>query len=150
MVGVDRLEGGVLRLEADATVGVAVEGLDGGLVGGLVVAGEVGLTGDLRPVRGVLSIAVWARDAGARGLLIPTANVREAAVVSFKDKDGLDKPRAFVALQAGQARSDALAEELKRHVRESLQPFKAPREVVFLDALPRSDRGKVLKTELRQ
>jgi magnesium chelatase family protein len=59
----------------------ASEQLPADALDGLVVAGEVGLTGDLRPVRGALSIAVWARAAGARGLLIPAANVREAAVV---------------------------------------------------------------------
>ena len=58
-------------------------------------------------------------------------------------------PRAFVALHAGHAGSDELAEKLKAHVRAVLEPFKAPRQVRFLDALPRSDRGKVLKTELR-
>jgi acyl-coenzyme A synthetase/AMP-(fatty) acid ligase len=75
--------------------------------------------------------------------------VKEAAVIAFKDKDGLDKPKAFVALKDGHARTDALAEELKAQVRNKLAPFKAPREVVFIDALPRSDRGKVLKTALR-
>ncbi|MFL5505856.1 MAG: magnesium chelatase domain-containing protein, partial [Gemmatimonadales bacterium] len=55
----------------------ASEQLPGDALEGVFVAGEVGLTGDLRPVRGALSIAVCARDAGAQGLLLPAANVRE-------------------------------------------------------------------------
>ena len=47
--------------------------------------GELGLQGDLRPVRGALSLAVAARQAGARGLILPQANLAEAAVV-----DGLE------------------------------------------------------------
>ncbi|HEX6617970.1 MAG TPA: YifB family Mg chelatase-like AAA ATPase [Gemmatimonadales bacterium] len=48
---------------------------------GLMLAGEVGLEGDLRPVRGALSMALAARAAGCRGLLLPHHNVSEAAVV---------------------------------------------------------------------
>ena len=47
-----------------------------------VVAGELGLEGDLRPVRGALPMALAARAAGATTLILPAANVREAAVVS--------------------------------------------------------------------
>jgi magnesium chelatase family protein len=47
----------------------------------LMLAGEVGLKGDLRPVRGALSMALAARAAGCRGLLLPQDNVSEAAVV---------------------------------------------------------------------
>ena len=47
----------------------------------LMLAGEVGLEGDLRPVRGALSMALAARAAGCRGLLLPHDNVSEAAVV---------------------------------------------------------------------
>jgi magnesium chelatase family protein len=46
-----------------------------------MLAGEVGLEGDLRPVRGALSMALAARAAGCRGLLLPQDNVSEAAVV---------------------------------------------------------------------
>ena len=91
----------------------------------------------------------WLSPLEVENALLAHPAVREAAVVAFKDQDGLDKPRAFVALKDGHAPSDALAEALKAFVRERLAPFKAPRQVAFLDALPRSDRGKVLKGQLR-
>ncbi len=91
----------------------------------------------------------WLSPVEVENALLSHPAVREAAVVGFKDDDGLEKPKAFVALKAGQAPSDALGEALKAHVRAALAPFKAPRLVVFLDALPRSDRGKVLKGALR-
>jgi len=50
-------------------------------LGGLMVAGEVGLEGALRPVRGALPMALAARAAGCRGLLLPQDNLSEAAVV---------------------------------------------------------------------
>jgi magnesium chelatase family protein len=46
-----------------------------------VILGEVGLEGDLRPVRGALSMAVAARNLGCQGIILPQANVTEAAVV---------------------------------------------------------------------
>jgi len=47
----------------------------------LWAVGELGLGGDLRPVRGVLASALAARRAGARTLLVPSANLAEAALV---------------------------------------------------------------------
>ena len=44
-------------------------------------AGELGLDGQLRPIRGVLPLAIAAREAGARGLLVPAANRNEAGLV---------------------------------------------------------------------
>lgn len=91
----------------------------------------------------------WLSPLEVENALLSHPAVREAAVVGFKDADGLDKPKAFVVLQPGRAGSEALAEELKAHVRAALAPFKAPRQVVFVEALPKSDRGKVLKSQLR-
>ncbi len=48
---------------------------------GLMLVGEVGLEGDLRPVRGALPMALAARAGGCRGLILPAGNVPEAAVV---------------------------------------------------------------------
>jgi len=47
-----------------------------------VLAGELGLDGSIRPIRGALLIAMKAREQGFEGLIVPKANVREAAVVN--------------------------------------------------------------------
>ncbi len=48
---------------------------------GMLLIGELGLEGGLRPVRGAISVALAARSAGLRGLILPAANAAEAAVV---------------------------------------------------------------------
>ncbi len=48
---------------------------------GMIFFGELSLTGEVRPVRGVLPVAIGARRAGARALVVPEGNAREAAVV---------------------------------------------------------------------
>lgn len=60
---------------------VASGQLDAGDLDGTMVVGELGLEGDLRPVRGALSMAVAARATGCRALILPKENVPEAAVV---------------------------------------------------------------------
>ena len=60
-----------------------------------VIIGEVGLEGDLRPVRGALSMALAARSALHRGVLLPYANLSEASVV-----EGLDVCGARTLLEA--------------------------------------------------
>jgi len=91
----------------------------------------------------------WLSPVEVENALLQHPSVREAAVIGFRDSDGLEKPKAFVVLQEGFAPGEPLAEELKAHVRSALAPYKAPRAVQFLDALPKSDRGKVLKSALR-
>lgn len=49
---------------------------------GFYFAGELSLSGEIKPVRGVLPLALLAREQGARGLIIPPGNAREAAVVA--------------------------------------------------------------------
>lgn len=72
--------------------------------------------------------------------------VLEAAVVARPDDRWGEVPVAFVALQTGAA---ATAESLIEHCRDQLAPFKVPKAVTFVDALPRNPSGKVLKRELR-
>ena len=60
---------------------VASGQIDAPELGSQVVVGEVGLEGDLRPVRGALPIALAAARSGYSGVLLPAANLAEAAVV---------------------------------------------------------------------
>ena len=68
------------------------------------------------------------------------------AVVGVTDPSGLVKPHAYVVLRE---RRECGAEELKAFVRERLEPYKHPREVIFVDALPRTHLGKVDRGKLQ-
>jgi acyl-CoA synthetase (AMP-forming)/AMP-acid ligase II len=71
--------------------------------------------------------------------------VSEVAAVGVDDPEFGQRLRAFVVLDEGR---QASADELKAYVRRNLARFKVPREIVFLDELPRNATGKVLKREL--
>jgi acyl-CoA synthetase (AMP-forming)/AMP-acid ligase II len=72
--------------------------------------------------------------------------VLEVAVVGRPDDRWGEVPVAFVVLRPN---ATATSEELVEHCRLQLARFKVPKEIVFLDALPRNPSGKVLKRELR-
>lgn len=73
--------------------------------------------------------------------------VRECAIVGV-ERDGLMTTVAFVV--ATYVGDDALARELQEHVKRRLAPHKYPRLVRFADVLPRNDRGKVARAELKR
>jgi fatty-acyl-CoA synthase len=72
--------------------------------------------------------------------------VADAAAIGVADKDFGQRLRAFVVLEKG---AEASEKDLKEHVRRNLARYKVPREIVFLDELPRNATGKVLKRELK-
>jgi acyl-CoA synthetase (AMP-forming)/AMP-acid ligase II len=72
--------------------------------------------------------------------------VLEAAVVGRPDDRWGEVPVAHVVLREG---THVSAEALIEHCRERLARFKVPKDIAFLDALPRNPSGKVLKRELR-
>jgi fatty-acyl-CoA synthase len=73
-------------------------------------------------------------------------DVSEAAVVGVEDTEFGQRLRAFVVLADG---ATVTGDDLKAFVHDQLARFKTPRDVVFLDALPRTATGKVLKRELQ-
>jgi acyl-CoA synthetase (AMP-forming)/AMP-acid ligase II len=79
-------------------------------------------------------------------VLLTHPGVREVAVVGRPDPDWGESVCAFVVAEAG-AEVDAMA--LVAHCRGQLASFKKPKDVVFIDALPKSAAGKILKRELR-
>ena len=75
--------------------------------------------------------------------------VAEVAVVAAPDEARGHVVKAFVVLPEGVAGGDELAGELQTHVKERIAPYKYPRRVEFLDALPRTPTGKVQRNALR-
>jgi fatty-acyl-CoA synthase len=73
-------------------------------------------------------------------------DVLEAAVVGVPDDEWGERLKAFIVLRDGARVS---AEDIIQFCRDGLADFKRPREVVFVEALPRNPTGKVLKRELR-
>jgi acyl-CoA synthetase (AMP-forming)/AMP-acid ligase II len=69
--------------------------------------------------------------------------VEEAAAVGVEDEEFGQRLRAFVVSKKGVSE-----EELKQHVKANLARYKVPREIVFVEELPRNPSGKVLKREL--
>jgi fatty-acyl-CoA synthase len=78
-------------------------------------------------------------------LLVTHPAIVEAAAIGVDDKDFGQRLRAFVVLRSGEELS---AEEVQAFVKENLARYKVPRDVIFLDELPRNPTGKVLKREL--
>jgi acyl-coenzyme A synthetase/AMP-(fatty) acid ligase len=76
--------------------------------------------------------------------------VMESAVVASPDPDRGSIVKAFVRLKPGTERSEALATELQDHVKRITAPYKYPREIEFVDDLPKTVSGKIRRVELRQ
>jgi benzoate-CoA ligase len=78
--------------------------------------------------------------------LVQHAAVLEAAVIGVPDGEGLTKTKAFVVLKDGAV---ATADELKAFVKDKLAPYKYPRQIVFVEDLPKTATGKIQRFKLR-
>jgi acyl-CoA synthetase (AMP-forming)/AMP-acid ligase II len=77
-------------------------------------------------------------------LLSDHPDIREAAVLGVDDEDFGQRLKAFVVADDARVSED----DLKRYVKSNLAGYKVPREVAFMDELPRNATGKVLKRQL--
>jgi len=84
------------------------------------------------------------------GALLAHEAVSECGVVGVPDEDRGQVVKAYVVLKAGRAKSDALAKSLQDHVKGAIAPYKYPRRVEFVDALPRTETGKLQRFKLRE
>ena len=78
-------------------------------------------------------------------LLVERADVTEVAVIGVPDAEFGQRLKAFVVPAAGAVLD---ADEIRSYVRANLARYKVPRDVEFLDALPRNATGKVLRNQL--
>ncbi|HEX6941439.1 MAG TPA: AMP-binding protein [Gemmatimonadaceae bacterium] len=76
--------------------------------------------------------------------------VLECAVVGVPDVDRGQAVKAFVVLKPGQSGDAALARAIQDHVKATIAPYKYPRHVEFVAALPKTDTGKLQRFRLKQ
>ncbi|MBU6436743.1 MAG: AMP-binding protein [Betaproteobacteria bacterium] len=76
--------------------------------------------------------------------------VAECGVVGQPDDERGMIVKAYVVLRAGHAGDAVLAKALQDHVKQALAPYKYPREVAFVTALPRTETGKLQRFKLRE
>ena len=76
--------------------------------------------------------------------------VHDVAVIGLPDEEMGEQVRAVVQVAEGVHAGPELAEELMAHVRARIAHFKAPRAVDFVDSLPRTPTGKLVKRRLRE
>ncbi len=76
-------------------------------------------------------------------------SVSEVAVTASPDEERGEIVKAFVVLTEGVTGGDDLVAEIQDRVKNTLAPYKYPRAVEFLETLPRTETGKIRRTELR-
>jgi fatty-acyl-CoA synthase len=132
------------------------EGYTGGgskdAVKGLMSSGDVGhfdnngrLFIDGRDDEMIVSGGENVFPAEVEELLAGHEKISEAAAIGVDDEKFGQRLKAFVVLRDG---ADLSEDEIKGYVKDNLANYKVPREVVFVDELPRNPTGKVLKREL--
>ena len=102
-----------------------------------------GRTDDMLKVSGV-----FVAPAEIENCLLQHEAVLECAVVGF-ESNGLVKPKAFVVLRSGFQESQQLVDEIKQFVKSRLAVYKYPRWIQFLKSLPKNDRGKIDRKQLK-
>jgi len=80
-------------------------------------------------------------------LLADHGAVVEVAVIGVEDEEFGQRLKAFVVVAS---EAEVSEEELQAHVKANLASYKSPREIEFMDELPRNATGKILKRELRE
>jgi acyl-coenzyme A synthetase/AMP-(fatty) acid ligase len=76
--------------------------------------------------------------------------VAESAAVGKPDEERGEIVKAYAVLTGGYEPSEELIEEIQEHAKSVTAPYKYPREIEFIDALPKTDSGKIRRVELRE
>jgi acyl-coenzyme A synthetase/AMP-(fatty) acid ligase len=98
----------------------------------------------------ILSAAYRIGPFEVESALLEHPAVAESAVVGKPDADRGQIVKAFVVLRPGREGSDALVDELQAHCKRVTAPYKYPREIEFVESLPKTRSGKIRRVELRK
>ena len=105
-------EGAAFDLPMAIGILAATEVVQKGRLNHYFILGELSLDGQVKPIKGTLSISVAARDVGIRGILLPRGNSKEAAVVSGIDVLPVDSLSDCVQFLNGSLHIDPIAVDL--------------------------------------
>lgn len=121
-----RKEGSAYDLPLAVGILAAAEELDASRLDKFILMGELSLDGSLQPVKGVLPIAIKAREEGFKGFILPRQNAREAAVVNNLEVYGADNIKEVIEFM-GRKR------ELEQTVVDTRKEFYARQEQFEFD-----------------
>ena len=83
-------------------------------------------------------------------MLMELPYVLECAVVGVPDPIRGQVVKAFIVLTKGTTGSDELKKEIQNYVKHNTAPYKYPRKIEFVEAMPKTSSGKIRRTELRK
>jgi acyl-coenzyme A synthetase/AMP-(fatty) acid ligase len=97
----------------------------------------------------ILSAAYRIGPFEVESALLEHEAVAESAVIGKPHADRGQVVKAFVVLRAGHEATDGLAADLQEHCKRVTAPYKYPREIEFVESLPKTRSGKIRRVELR-
>jgi benzoate-CoA ligase len=86
---------------------------------------------------------IWVSPLEIENCLLGHASVVECCVVGRRDEHDLVKPVAYVVVAAGVEAGPELVTSLQAHAKGAMAPYKYPRWIEFVEALPKNERGKI-------
>jgi benzoate-CoA ligase family protein len=92
----------------------------------------------------------WVSPIEVECTLIEHPYVLEAAVIAFEEETSLHTPKAFVVLRQNCTGSAELVRDLQNFVKQRIAPHKYPRRIEFVNELPKTAAGKLLRYKLRE
>lgn len=118
-----RKEGAAYDLPLALSILAASEQIKGDELSRYMIMGELSLDGTLLPIRGVLPMAIKARESGFKGMIVPQANVSEAAVVNNLDVYGMNSLKEVADFFDGTSSATPVVVNTREEFRRSQSSF---------------------------
>ncbi len=116
-----RKEGSAYDLPIATGVLAASEQISGERIADYIIMGELSLDGNVNPIKGALPIAINARDAGFKGVILPMENTREAAVVDGLEVYGVSNIKDLIGFLNGDSNLERVIIDLEAEFNKGIE-----------------------------